>query len=257
MEREVCLEQKAFAIECIQSSLESPHLQHKFSHSSEYKSGRVKMLTGETLGLPPASYGEVRESFMKNIALIDPKYLYVFPLLAEEEEPQQQQRNASAYSPDARSNYVKKAPVEQSRRRDSTSRRISQLPVGLRADQDTALTGSNQNVDAAKSYGRGDEQRSTYDSPARNHLAAKAPEEKIPDFVSSNVNNNNNNLRKPISGATPPDNRWVYVPPDQRRKDSSMSHAGIEYNKSNNNNAPTRTQTINRQHPRQTSNVNK
>jgi Mitochondrial degradasome RNA helicase subunit C terminal len=85
VERELCLEQKAFAIECIQESLESTHLQHKFSHSNEYKNIRVKFLTGKSQGLPSLAYGEVRASYEKNIASLNEADLYVFPTLIEED----------------------------------------------------------------------------------------------------------------------------------------------------------------------------
>jgi hypothetical protein len=85
VERELCLEQKSFAIECIQESLESTHLQHKFSHSNEYKKMRIKFLTGKSQGLPSLAYGEVRASYEKNIASIKEVDLYVFPTLIEED----------------------------------------------------------------------------------------------------------------------------------------------------------------------------
>lgn len=85
VERELCLEQKSFAIECIQESLESTHLQHRFSHSNEYKSMRIKFLTGRSQGLPSLSYGAVRASYENNIALINERDLYVFPTLIEED----------------------------------------------------------------------------------------------------------------------------------------------------------------------------
>lgn len=85
VERDLCLEQKSFAIECIQESLESSHLLHRFSHSAEYKAMRVKFLGGKTQGVPSASYGAVRASYEQNIASIHESDLYVFPTLVEED----------------------------------------------------------------------------------------------------------------------------------------------------------------------------
>jgi Mitochondrial degradasome RNA helicase subunit C terminal len=85
VERELCQEQKSFAIECIQESLESSHLQHRFSHSNEYKAMRIRFLTGKSQGMPSLSYGAVRSSFEENIALISECDLYTFPTMIEED----------------------------------------------------------------------------------------------------------------------------------------------------------------------------
>lgn len=123
VEQEVCKEQKAFAIDCIQGSLESPHLQHKFSHSNSYQVARVKMLTGHGLGLPSLSYGEVRESYLKNMKAIDDADLYTFPTLEEENQ-------VMGYVPPPRQ-FSKDASAPR-RVRDDVQSRSSALPIGLR-----------------------------------------------------------------------------------------------------------------------------
>ena len=122
VEQEICKEQKAFAIDCIQGSLESPHLQHKFSHSNTYQVSRVRMLTGHNLGLPSLSYGEVRESYLKNMKEIDDADLYTFPTLTEEN----QIMGYVAPPP------FSKDPSAPRRVRDDVESRSSALPIGLR-----------------------------------------------------------------------------------------------------------------------------
>lgn len=124
VEQDVCQEQKAFAIECIQGSLESPHLQHKFSHSNTYQTSRKKMLTGQNLGLPSLSYGEVRDSYLKNIELIDDANLYMFPTEAEESQ-------VMGYGPATTRGFTKD-PMIPSKHRDNKESRSAALPIGLR-----------------------------------------------------------------------------------------------------------------------------
>lgn len=119
----MCKEQKAFAIDCIQGSLESPHLQHKFSHSNSYQTSRVKMLTSQNLGLPSLSYGEVRDSYLKNIELIDDANLYMFPTEAEENQ-------IMGYGPATRG-FAKDRTAPRKNRDDKESRTAA-LPIGLR-----------------------------------------------------------------------------------------------------------------------------
>ena len=85
VEQELCLEQKAFAIMAIEDSLDAHSLQQRFSHSQEYQTVRNSVLNGDALGLPPASYGAVRDTYAKNIQSISPIDLYTFPRMSEEE----------------------------------------------------------------------------------------------------------------------------------------------------------------------------
>ena len=124
VEQDVCQEQKAFAIDCIQGSLESPHLQHKFSHSNSYQTSRVKMLTGHTLGLPSLSYGEVRDSYLKNMELIDEADLYAFPTESEENEVMGHGPSVKSFTRD---------PNTPRRVRDDVGSRTAALPIGLRS----------------------------------------------------------------------------------------------------------------------------
>ena len=85
VEQDLCLEQKAYAITLIENSLDETTLIHKFSHSSEYQTVRNSVLNSDPLGLPPTTFGAVRESYVANIAKLDVNDLYAFPRLKEEE----------------------------------------------------------------------------------------------------------------------------------------------------------------------------
>ena len=84
VEQELCLEQKAFAIMAIEDSLEAHTLNQKFSHSQEYQTVRNTVLNGDAAGLPPLSYGDVRDIYAKSIQSIASKDLYTFPRMSEE-----------------------------------------------------------------------------------------------------------------------------------------------------------------------------
>lgn len=229
VEREVCLEQKTFAIECIQSSLESPHLQHKFSHSNEYKAVRVKMLTGETLGLPSFNYGAVRESFVKNLALIDQKDLYVFPTLAEEAEPQTRTSSGNAGGT-ARDNSYKN-PAEKMYRRNDVVRKVPPLPVGLRVSHspDTQVAAPQaapvRNVTDGKMYRLKTENSSTYDKITKTYVAGTLPLGKKPKFGGSRTSPRTSSgmYRGPNSSSDQSANQWVHVRPEDRIKNSKMN----------------------------------
>ena len=126
VEQDVCIEQKAFAIDCIQGSLESPHLQHKFSHSNSYQTARIKMLTGHTLGLPSLSYGAVRESYLKNMESIDDADIYTFPTVNEESLVMGLGNKPFTRDP----NSPRKV-------RDDVESRTASLPIGLRGGPPT------------------------------------------------------------------------------------------------------------------------
>ena len=85
VEQELCLEQKAFAIMAIEDSLDAHTLHQKFSHSQEYQHVRNQVLNGDADGLPPLSYGDVRDTYAKNIKSIASNDLYTFPRMSEEE----------------------------------------------------------------------------------------------------------------------------------------------------------------------------
>ena len=53
VERDLCLQQKAFAIEVIEASLDMPFLQQKFSHSKDYQTVRQNMIDSTPDLLPP------------------------------------------------------------------------------------------------------------------------------------------------------------------------------------------------------------
>lgn len=86
VEQELCLDQKAFAINVIESSLDRPELQHKFSHSQAYSIMRKKSKESIPDGLPPIKYGiSIRATTAENLRKISSDELYVYPRLREEE----------------------------------------------------------------------------------------------------------------------------------------------------------------------------
>jgi hypothetical protein len=86
VEQESCLEQKAFAISAIESSLDRPELRHRFSHSEAYSKMRSEMLAEKPDGLPPMTYGSsIRTSTAENLKKIPHGKLHVYPRLHEEE----------------------------------------------------------------------------------------------------------------------------------------------------------------------------
>jgi Mitochondrial degradasome RNA helicase subunit C terminal len=151
VEQDVCQEQKAFAIECIQGSLESPHLQHKFSHSNTYQTSRVKMLTGQNLGLPSLSYGEVRDSYLKNIELIDDANLYMFP--TEDEENQ-----IMGYGPATTRRFTRDRTTP-SKHRDNKESRSAALPIGLRGGPPAEAYVERSHVNGRRSSSKGSQDR--------------------------------------------------------------------------------------------------
>ena len=84
VERDICLEQKAHAVQLIQRSLDSSLLQEKYSHSHSYKEMRKK-LNDQTLdGLPPLRLGSVRNTTRENLSKVDQMKMELYPRLAEE-----------------------------------------------------------------------------------------------------------------------------------------------------------------------------
>lgn len=79
VERDAAIALKAIAINMIESGLESEKLHHKFNHSEEYRVTREKEMKSNPDLLPPAEWGQVREETRKELAAIDPKYMFVFP----------------------------------------------------------------------------------------------------------------------------------------------------------------------------------
>jgi len=58
VERDLCLEQKAYAVALIEKSLDTSLLQQKFSLAQEYKTIRTKLRVSCPDGLPPIAFGE-------------------------------------------------------------------------------------------------------------------------------------------------------------------------------------------------------
>ena len=80
VEKDLCLEQKAYAISRIEKSLESPSLSQKFSHSHAYKKQKDGMLYIDPLGLPPEIYGiEIRNTTAQYLNEIPKDIRCVFP----------------------------------------------------------------------------------------------------------------------------------------------------------------------------------
>jgi len=80
VERDLCLEQKAYAVALIEKSLDSNLLQQKFSLAQEYKTIRTKFKGVCPDGLPPLSFGdEIRSKTQEMIKKIDIQYLECFP----------------------------------------------------------------------------------------------------------------------------------------------------------------------------------
>ena len=86
VERDLCLEQKAYAVDLIEKSLDTNLLQQKFSLGGEYKTIRARFKSSCPDGLPPLSFGDVvRAKTRENLASIDPNVLEAFPNEDEEE----------------------------------------------------------------------------------------------------------------------------------------------------------------------------
>lgn len=60
IERDLCLEQKDFAMELIQQTL-SRGINQDYSHADDYMKEYQNMINSDPLFLPPSNYGELRE----------------------------------------------------------------------------------------------------------------------------------------------------------------------------------------------------
>jgi Mitochondrial degradasome RNA helicase subunit C terminal len=179
VEQDVCQEQKAFAIECIQGSLESPHLQHKFSHSNTYQTSRVKMLTGQSLGLPSLSYGEVRDSYLKNIELIDDAHLYMFPTEAEENQ-------IMGYGPATTRGFTKDRTTP-SKHRDNKESRSDALPIGLKGGPPAEAYVERSLMNGRRSVSKGSQDPLTGKMNTENTARQEKAVAAIPFISSANI----------------------------------------------------------------------
>jgi len=83
VERDICLQQKEYAVSIIERSLESNLLQQKYSHSNDYK--KIRQYLNDSDGLPPLSFGSVRALTKEYLNKIDgAKLKGLFPRSAEE-----------------------------------------------------------------------------------------------------------------------------------------------------------------------------
>lgn len=87
VERDICLQQKAYAVDMIEKSLDTDLIQQRFSLSREYKTVRNKLIQSFPDGLPPLTFGdEVRSKTREFLSKVNPDELKVFPLADEETE---------------------------------------------------------------------------------------------------------------------------------------------------------------------------
>lgn len=78
IEREICLQQKAFAVNHIQETLQNARFAQSYSYSEEYEEMNKSILKLTPDGLPPSSHSEeVRKSTKENIDRIRKEDLYV------------------------------------------------------------------------------------------------------------------------------------------------------------------------------------
>lgn len=101
VERDLCLEQKAYAVDLIEKSLDTNLLQQKFSLGGEYKTIRAKFKSSCPDGLPPLSFGDVvRAKTRENLACIDPNVLEAFPnddVTGDDEEDRDRDRDRGSF----------------------------------------------------------------------------------------------------------------------------------------------------------------
>jgi hypothetical protein len=78
IERDLCLQQREFALNLIEKALFSSNLHQDFSHKSEYVKVREFLLKNYPDGLPPDSFGSIRETTAQFIQDYDPSKLLLY-----------------------------------------------------------------------------------------------------------------------------------------------------------------------------------
>ncbi len=95
IEREICLQQKAFAVNHIQETLQNARFAQSYSYSEEYEDMNKSILKLTPDGLPPSTHSEeVRKSTRENLDRIRKEDLYVGSVNAiMNDEPVRNERN--------------------------------------------------------------------------------------------------------------------------------------------------------------------
>ena len=109
IERELCLQQKAYAVNLIENSLLSPQLQQNHSHVEDYQKVRRRFKKDFPDGLPPAEWGLVRERTKEFLQSIPPEKEFLYPNSFEKYNSQSKKLS--------RERVKKPVPVSERRRR--------------------------------------------------------------------------------------------------------------------------------------------
>jgi hypothetical protein len=109
IEREICLQQKAFAVNHIQETLQNARFAQSYSYSEEYEDMNKSILKFTPDGLPPTTYSdEVRKSTKDNLEKINKENLYVASVNNNEEDAGiRRERNGS----DRRNNNYRSSEI--------------------------------------------------------------------------------------------------------------------------------------------------